>query len=135
MEDMLPITERQIAVQADDVISGAIGGALSAILREHNGKDVSVLDLREINNWTDFFIISTVTSKTHMDGLERHIKEFCREKEIEILGSSRKSTDDEWRLIDLGSIIIHLMTGQMREFYELERLWAPIPPSRNETPE
>ncbi|MCL2181480.1 MAG: RsfS/YbeB/iojap family protein, partial [Treponema sp.] len=30
---------------------------------------------------------------------------------------------DEWRLIDLGSIIIHLMTQSLREFYELERLW------------
>jgi len=101
--------------------------AISALLLEHNGQDVSVLDLRGINNWTDFFIISTVSSKTHMDGLERHIKEFCSEKEIAILGSSRKSADDEWRLIDLGSMIIHLMNKRAREFYELERLWTPIP--------
>jgi len=86
-----------------------------------------VLDLREMNNWTDFFIITTVSSRVHMDGLERHIKEFCRDRKIDILGSSRKSADDEWRLIDLGSMIIHLMTGRVREFYELERLWASIP--------
>jgi ribosome-associated protein len=100
--------------------------ALGGLLREHNGQDVAVLDLRGINNWTDFFIITTVTSKTHMDGLERHIKDFCRENEIEILGKSHKNQDDEWRLIDLGEIIIHLMTARTREFYELERLWRPI---------
>ena len=96
-------------------------------LQDHKGVNVSVLDLYGICNWTDFFIITTVSSQTHMDGLERHIRDFCREKEIDILGCSRsrKDSDDEWRLIDLGSIILHLMTEQAREFYDLERLWGP----------
>jgi len=129
MEDMLQETDKDgeigaISGAVSAAISGAISGAISALVREHNGQDVSVLDLRGINNWTDFFVIATVSSKTHMDGLERHIREFCREKEIAILGNSRKSEDDEWRLIDLGSMIIHLMNRRAREFYELERLWS-----------
>jgi ribosome-associated protein len=55
----------------EDMLSG-----IENCLREHNGQDVTVLDLRGINNWTDFFIIATVTSGTHMDGLERHVKDF-----------------------------------------------------------
>jgi len=121
MEDMLQKTEAQIDDQAF---------ALGDLLKEHNGQETSVMDLRGINNWTDFFIITTVSSKTHMDGLERHIKDYCRSNEIEILGNSgskKKSgdIDDEWRLIDLGFIIIHLMTKRVREFYDLERLWRP----------
>ena len=103
---------------------------IADLLQEHNGQNVITLDLREINNWTDFFIIVTVTSRTHMDGLERHIKNFCHEKNVDVFGSSRKTQDDEWRLIDLGSIIVHLMTNNIREFYELERLWHPIAPSK-----
>ncbi|MDR0321089.1 MAG: ribosome silencing factor [Treponema sp.] len=110
MADMLPETE-------------PLPFALAELLREHKGQDVSVLDLRGIIDWTDFFVITTVTSKAHMDGLERHIKDYCYENEIEIFGSSRKNADNEWRLLDLGSIIIHLMTSGVREFYELERLW------------
>ena len=109
-----------------DTAETPLAHALGALLQEHNGQDVSVLDLRGVNNWTDFFIIVTVTSKIHMDGLERHIKDFCREKDIAILGSSRKTEDDEWRLLDLGSFVIHLMNKHARDFYELERLWAPI---------
>ena len=101
--------------------------ALAGMLREHNGQNVLTLDLRGFQTWTDFFIIATVTSNTHMDGLDRHVKEFCREKEIEIFGYSRKQTDDQWRLIDLGTVIIHLMTSGAREFYELERLWTSSP--------
>jgi ribosome-associated protein len=107
---------------------------LGTLLQEHKGQDVSVLDLRGISNWTDFFIIATAASKTHIDGLERHIRDFCHEKKIDINGISRKNTEDEWRLLDLGSIIVHLMTSGVREFYELERLWAPVPVSRTETP-
>ncbi|MDR0301997.1 MAG: ribosome silencing factor [Treponema sp.] len=115
MEEMLSKTENTDVFQ--------IVKQLAELLQAHNGQDVALLDLRTINDWTDFFIIATISSKTHMDGLERHIKDFCREKEIEILGISPKSTGDEWRLIDLGSAIIHLMNSQARDFYELEKLW------------
>jgi ribosome-associated protein len=100
--------------------------ALGELLREHKGADVVVLDLREMNAWTDFFVIATASSNTHLDGLERHIKDFSRETGIEILRRSRKppAEGDEWRLIDLGSIVVHLMSARAREFYELERLYA-----------
>jgi ribosome-associated protein len=106
--------------------------ALGELLREHNGADVLVLDLREMTAWTDFFVIATATSNTHLDGLERHIKEFCNDQGIEILRRSRKPPmssgtrvqEDEWRIIDLGSTVIHLMSRQSREFYDLERLYS-----------
>ncbi|MCL2094060.1 MAG: ribosome silencing factor [Treponema sp.] len=101
--------------------------SLAALLKEHRGENVCLLDLREINNWTDFFIIATASSKTHIDGMERHLKDYCHENDIDILGSSRKDRkddiEDEWRLIDLGFTVVHLMTAPTRDFYDLERLW------------
>jgi len=97
--------------------------SLADLLKEHKGENVCLLDLREINNWTDFFIIATASSKTHMDGMERHLKDYCQENDIDILGSSRKDLEDEWRLIDLGFTVVHLMTAPTRDFYDLERLW------------
>jgi ribosome-associated protein len=95
------------------------------LIQEHRGIDVLLMDLREINSWTDFFVVATVTSNTHVQGLQRHIKEFIQERGLEILRSRRKiPPDDEWSLIDLGTIVIHLMTAKSRAFYELERLWS-----------
>jgi ribosome-associated protein len=100
--------------------------ALGELLREHNGGDVVVLDLRELNSWTDFFVIATVTSHAHVQGLLRHVKEFTRDHDIEILRRHRKtSLEDEWNLLDLGDVVIHLMSEKSRSFYELERLWDP----------
>ena len=106
---------------------------LGKLLDDHRGADVVVMDMRELNFWTDFFIIATVTSSTHLSGLERHIKDFVRENELEILHrSGRPKNDaeqrsDEWRLLDLGGIVIHLMTAKARSFFELERLWSAAP--------
>jgi ribosome-associated protein len=105
--------------------------ALGELLRDHRGADVLVLDLRDIASpsgagaWTDFFVIATSSSNTHMDGLDRHIKEFCHERGIDILRRSRKPDgEDEWRIIDLGPIVIHLMNNKTRAFYDLERLYS-----------
>ena len=121
-----------------DVPAAELPFALGDLLREHNGTDVVVLDLRlgessESAAWTDFFVIATATSSTHLKGLERHIKEFVREREVEILHRSRKPKAnaeqhyDEWCLLDLGAIVIHLMSAKVRSFFELERLWSAAP--------
>jgi ribosome-associated protein len=101
---------------------------LGKLLEDHQGIEVVVMDMRSINFWTDFFVIATVRSNTHLLGLERHIKEFSREQGLEILHRSRKpEKDDEWCLFDLGGIVIHLMTSKLRQFFELERLWSAAP--------
>jgi ribosome-associated protein len=113
-----------------------ISRALGKLLHEHKGIDVRVLDLPP-DAWTDFFIITTASSDTHLDGLERHVKEFCQERGIEILRRSRRpemsdkalmsgaqAPGDEWRIIDLGPALIHLMSKRAREFYDLERLYS-----------
>ena len=114
MEDMLPEINFQ-----------ELAAVVGNLLLEHKGADVQILDLRDAQAWTDFFIIATATSDTHLDGLERHIKEFCRERGIDILRRSLKPAgmEDEWRIIDLGPVVIHLMSRRTRAFYNLERLY------------
>jgi len=111
---------------------------LGKLLDDHNGLKVVVMDMRALNFWTDFFIISTVTSNTHLSGLQRHIKDYTKEKGIEILHRSKRPdkkidpasselSSEEWSLLDLGGIVIHLMTAKIRNFFELERLWSAAP--------
>ena len=106
---------------------------LGKLLDEHKAADVLVMDMRQLNFWTDFFVIATVTSNTHLMGLERHIRDFTREKGLEILRRSRKPEkgdllQEEWCLLDLGFMVIHLMSAKTRSFFELERLWSAASP-------
>ncbi|GMO47432.1 MAG: ribosome silencing factor [Termitinemataceae bacterium] len=95
-----------------------------ALLKEHNGGSVALLDMRALNMWTDFFIVVTVTSSTHLGGLQKHLKDMAREKKIKILNGNKKiAAGDEWQYCDLGHIVIHLMSEKAREFYDLENLY------------
>ncbi len=99
--------------------------AIGSLLAEHKGLDVAVLDLSALRTWTDYFVLATVTSHTHQQGLQRHIKEFAVQRNLEILRRQRKAAaEDEWNLIDMGGIVVHLMTERARSFYDLERLWS-----------
>ena len=98
---------------------------LGKLLEDHRCNDVVVMDMSPLDYWTDFFVIATVMSDTHLRGLQRYIKDFAVEKDLDILHRSRKPEgSDEWCLIDLGGIVVHLMTERTRSFFELERLWS-----------
>jgi ribosome-associated protein len=95
---------------------------IGRFLSGHNGQDVKVMDLSALSAWTDFFVICTVTSAAHLNGLMMFVKQRTAELGLE---AARKywSDDGEWNIVDLGDIVIHLMSRDKREFYELEKLW------------
>ncbi len=101
---------------------------LGKLLADHRGQDVKVLDLSGRNSWTDYFVIATTTSSTHSRGLERHVHDAIKELGLEIRPTKRRIPDgEEWILIDLGTVIVHLMTPAARSFYDLEKLWYGAP--------
>ncbi|MCL1815885.1 MAG: ribosome silencing factor [Treponema sp.] len=109
----------------DELLSETEVRALCTLLEEHKGDDVIALDLRGLHSWTDFFIIATVSSGTHLQGLQRHISDYAIQKGFSVLRSCRRNDESGgWKLLDLGAAVIHLMTAQIREFYELEELWS-----------
>jgi ribosome-associated protein len=119
MAGLLQETEKALASGSEAV------EALCALLEEHRAGDVTALDLRELHSWTDYFIVATVTSGAHRDGLLRHIKEFAGEKGLEMpKGPGKSAFNDGWSIVDLGDIIIHLLSASSRSFYELEQLWS-----------
>ena len=97
---------------------------IAKLMEDGKGIDVTLLDISGLNSWTDYFVIVTVTSSTHWQGLYKQIKEYIKDNDLEIHLTNRKSPDgDDWNLIDLGSIVVHLMSESARSFYDLEKLW------------
>ena len=101
---------------------------IAAFIDEHNGQDTVVLNISELNSWTDYFIITTVTSSGHLRGLLSQLYQELDEKKLEeehlVLQHHHKKADDErWVLLDCGFVVIHLMNQEAREFYNLEKLW------------
>ncbi len=97
---------------------------IAKLMMDGKGSDVTLLDISGLNSWTDYFVIVTVNSSTQQQGLLKDIKIYIKDNELEIHHTNRKSQDgDDWNLVDLGPIVVHLMSEQAREFYDLEKLW------------
>ena len=97
---------------------------IAKLMEDGKGKDVTLLDISGLNSWTDYFVIVTVNSSAHWQGLYKQVKEYIKENDLEIHLTNKKTPDgDDWNLIDLGAIVIHLMSEQARQFYDLKKLW------------
>ena len=106
-----------------DIVKSSKVISLAKLLDEHNGKNTVVLDIHEQSSWTDYFVITTVNSQTHMRGIIRYVRSFLKEHSIEPFNRHKRISENGWVLIDCGDFVIHLMNEETREFYDLERLW------------
>ncbi len=93
------------------------------LIEDHKGADTVLINVAEVNSWTDYFIISTAMSSGHLRGLVKELRNFLTEQQIEIRHKHKKIDDGGWELLDCGNIIIHLMSAEKREFYDLDMLW------------
>ena len=101
--------------------------ALCGFLEDHRGEAVTALDLRELHSWTDFFVIATVSSGAHRDGILRQIREFTESRGLHPPRPARGGKNaggGDWTLLDMGTAVVHLMGEKARAFYELESLWS-----------
>jgi ribosome-associated protein len=97
---------------------------IAQLIQDGKGDDAVVICVSEISSWTDYFVIATITSATHSSGLYKLVKDYVRDNDMEIHVPNRKIPDGaDWTLIDIGAVVVHLMSKDARAFYELEKLW------------
>ncbi len=97
---------------------------LARLIQDGKGENLAVIDISELNSWTDYFVIATVSSAVQSQGIQKQIKDYIKSAGLEVHKTNKKINDGEdWNLIDLGNIVVHLMSKEAREFYDLEKLW------------
>ncbi|CDM66148.1 ribosome silencing factor [Pyrinomonas methylaliphatogenes] len=91
-----------------------------------------VLDLREIANFTDYFLIASGTSARQVQAIADEV--FERLEKSGVRASHVEGyTTAEWILLDYGDFVVHVFEERARRFYDLERLWREA--KRIELPE
>jgi len=103
--------------------SAALSQRAAQICVENKANDVVLLDLRGVSDMTDFFVIASGTSDTHVRALGEHVlddmkREGARAHHVEGLSQGR------WVLLDYVDFVVHLFHPTLRNFYQLERLWS-----------
>ncbi|MDT8414132.1 MAG: ribosome silencing factor [Flavobacteriaceae bacterium] len=94
-------------------------------IEEVKGKDIDILDLREIENTVcDYFVICNGTSNTQVNAIvnsiQKNVSKTMHEKPWHVEGTSNA----EWVLMDYVDVVVHVFQKHIREFYDLESLWG-----------
>ena len=93
---------------------------------ERNARVPTILDLRGLSDVTDFFVIATGDSDTHARAISENILDRTRDDGFRPVGVEGLNTA-RWVLMDYVGLIVHVFQREVREFYQLERLWGDAP--------
>ena len=103
-------------------ISNIKKNVLSA-LEDIKAFDIITIDIRKQKSIADYIIIASASSSRQAKALAENVRDQMQKINIPLIGMEGGS-GSEWVLVDLGDIIIHIMTPTIRLHYNLEELWV-----------
>lgn len=102
---------------------------IGALCRDLKARDVVLLDLTAVSDATDFFVIASGSSDTHVRAIAEHVMEQLRAAGVRA-HHAEGLPQGRWVLLDYIDVVVHVFHPALREFYHLERLWGdarPVP--------
>lgn len=99
-----------------------------ATLADMKAQEVVSLDVVGMTSIADRIIVASGTSTRHVKSIADNVLERVRQAGAKPLGVEGDQQAD-WVLVDLGDVVLHVMTPATRQYYDLERLWTVRPPS------
>jgi ribosome-associated protein len=96
------------------------------LLLERKAEDVNLLDLRGISTASDFFLIATGRSDTHVTAIADHLIEEMKARGVRPSGVEGLNAG-RWVLVDYFDFVVHVFHPAARSFYQLEALWGDAP--------
>lgn len=94
-----------------------------SVLEDMKATDIAVLDVRDKTSIADYFVIASGTSDRHVKSSAEAVAfqaKLAGEAPLGVEGL----TEGEWALVDLNGVVVHVMQAKVRDFYQLEKLWA-----------
>ena len=126
LEDELDGDEEEDESDPEELDSDEKVSIMTAAADSIRAEDIVVLDLRELTTITDYFIVCTGKSSIQIRSIADKIEEKLRELGVRKL-HSEGFQEASWILLDYSDVIVHIMSAEKREFYQLEARWAEAP--------
>ena len=96
-------------------------------LEDVKGLDIRILDVRDKSSVTDILVIAGGSSARQVQALADSVRQKAKDAGNPPLGVEGEETGD-WVLVDLGDVVVHVMRPEVRDFYNLEKLWGEEAP-------
>ncbi len=105
---------------SDQLVSAIVKG-----IQEKKGEKITIINLKKIPNAiTDYFILCTGSSDTHLYSIADSIDDEAKKELDEIPWSSEGKSNREWIILDYSNVVVHVFKREPRERYNLEGLWG-----------
>jgi ribosome-associated protein len=91
-------------------------------LEDKKGENIVLLELKDLDIFTDYFVICTGTSDRMLNALADGAMEEMHKKHKR-KGKKEGQARDGWLVVDYGEVVVHLFSRDQREYYGLEQLW------------
>ncbi|HVU89929.1 MAG TPA: ribosome silencing factor [Pirellulales bacterium] len=91
---------------------------------DNRGRDILVLDMREVTPEFDYFVVATGTSRRQLHAMSEEIDHRLEDEMGEHRLGVEGYVESRWILLDYGNIVIHLFDDEARDYYSLEKLWC-----------
>lgn len=92
-------------------------------LENLKASEIKVLDVNGQTSMTDYMIIASGTSTQHVRSIARNLATESKKNKRKVFGCEGLDSG-EWVLVDLGDALVHVMLPQVREYYQIEKLWS-----------
>ena len=89
-------------------------------------EDVTVLDVRGLTGYADYFVLMTADSDRQASAIADHVEDTMKRAGVSKV-SAEGYEAGRWILVDYGDVVCHVMSREAREFYDIEGLWADAP--------
>ena len=97
------------------------------ILNDNKAIEVKSISLKDKTSIADFMIVASGNSSRHIQALSEILINKLKEKGIDNCRLEGQSSN-EWKLIDVNDVIVHIFHPEKRKFYNLERMWSELIP-------
>lgn len=107
-----------------------VAQAILASLEDAKADDVLTIDLQGKTTIADIMVLATGRSTTHVGAIADRVLRAC--KDAGLLAKVEGLPHCDWVLVDAGDVIVHLFRTEVRQFYNLEKLWGVDRPSERQ---
>ena len=98
--------------------------AAARVADQNRGRDITILDLRELTPVFDYFVLVTGASRRQLHAISEEIDDVLARDFNDTRMGIEGYAESRWILLDFGDVVVHMFDEETRDYYGLEHLWA-----------